>query len=39
MKMINIVHLGLGPIGQKIVKFALEGGCFCAMSSVKVSSS
>ncbi len=26
--MINTVHIGIGPIGQRIVKYAVERGCF-----------
>ena len=26
--MINTVHIGIGPLGQKIVRFAVERGCF-----------
>ena len=28
MRMINVVHLGIGPLGQKVVKYAVERGCF-----------
>ena len=34
MKMINIVHLGIGPLGQKMVKYALERGCFKIIGAV-----
>lgn len=34
MKMINIVHLGIGPLGQKMVKYALERGCFNIVGAV-----
>ncbi len=26
--MINTIHVGIGPIGQKIVKYTVERGCF-----------
>jgi hypothetical protein len=26
--MINIVQVGIGPLGQKIIRFAVERGCF-----------
>ena len=32
--MINIVHLGLGPLGQKIVRFAIERGVFNILGAV-----
>jgi 4-hydroxy-tetrahydrodipicolinate reductase len=34
MKMINTVHLGIGPLGQKMVKYALERGCFEIVGAV-----
>lgn len=34
MKMINTVHLGIGPIGQKIVRYAVERGCFNIVGAV-----
>lgn len=32
--MINVVHLGLGPLGQKIVRFAIERGIFNIVGAV-----
>ncbi len=32
--MINTVHVGIGPIGQKIVKYAVERGCFNIVGAV-----
>ena len=32
--MINTVHIGIGPIGQKMVKFAVERGCFNIVGAV-----
>lgn len=32
--MINIVHLGIGPLGQKMVKYAVERGCFKIVGAV-----
>ncbi|NIP23393.1 MAG: dihydrodipicolinate reductase [Phycisphaerae bacterium] len=32
--MINVVHLGIGPLGQKMVKYALERGCFNIVGAV-----
>lgn len=32
--MINTVHIGIGPIGQKIVKYAVERGCFRIVGAV-----
>ena len=32
--MINIVHLGIGPLGQKMVKYAVERGCFNIVGAV-----
>ncbi len=32
--MINIVHVGIGPIGQKMVKYAVERGCFNIVGAV-----
>jgi 4-hydroxy-tetrahydrodipicolinate reductase len=32
--MINIVHLGLGPLGQKVVRFAIERGCFNIVAAI-----
>ncbi|MBW7989152.1 MAG: dihydrodipicolinate reductase [Planctomycetes bacterium] len=32
--MINIVHIGIGPIGQKMVKYAVERGCFNIVGAV-----
>lgn len=32
--MINIIHLGLGPLGQKVVRFAIERGCFNIVAAV-----
>lgn len=32
--MINTVHVGIGPIGQKMVKYAVERGCFNIVGAV-----
>jgi 4-hydroxy-tetrahydrodipicolinate reductase len=32
--MINIIHLGIGPLGQKMVKYAVERGCFKIVGAV-----
>lgn len=32
--MINTVHIGIGPLGQKIVGFAVERGCFNIVGAV-----
>jgi hypothetical protein len=32
--MINMVHLGLGPLGQKVIRFAIERGCFNIIGAV-----
>jgi len=32
--MINIVHLGMGPLGRKMVKYAVERGSFNIVGSV-----
>ncbi|MFQ6036636.1 MAG: dihydrodipicolinate reductase [Sedimentisphaerales bacterium] len=32
--MINIVHLGIGPLGQKMVKYAIKRGCFNIVGAV-----
>ena len=32
--MINVVHLGIGPLGQKVVKYAVERGCFNIIGAV-----
>lgn len=32
--MIDVVHLGLGPLGQMIVRFAVERGCFDIVGAV-----
>jgi 4-hydroxy-tetrahydrodipicolinate reductase len=34
MNMFNMVHLGLGPLGQKVVRFAIERGCFSIVTAV-----
>jgi len=34
MKMINTVHLGIGPLGQKIVEYAMQRGCFNIVGAV-----
>jgi len=34
MKMINTVHLGIGPLGQRMVKYAVERGCFHIVGAV-----
>jgi len=33
-QMINTVHVGIGPIGQKMVKYAVERGCFNIVGAV-----
>jgi 4-hydroxy-tetrahydrodipicolinate reductase len=33
-QMINTVHIGIGPLGQKIVRFAVERGCFNIVGAV-----
>jgi len=32
--MINTVHVGIGPIGQKMVRYAMERGCFTIVGAV-----
>lgn len=32
--MINTVHLGIGPLGQRMVKYAVERGCFNIVGAV-----
>ena len=32
--MINTVHVGIGPIGQKMVKYSVERGCFNIVGAV-----
>ncbi|MCP4257034.1 MAG: Gfo/Idh/MocA family oxidoreductase [Planctomycetes bacterium] len=32
--MINTVHVGIGPIGQKMVRYAVERGCFNIVGAV-----
>ena len=32
--MINTVHFGIGPLGQKMVKYAVERGCFNIVGAV-----
>lgn len=32
--MINTVHVGIGPIGQKMVKYAVERECFNIVGAV-----
>ncbi|MHC4293276.1 MAG: hypothetical protein ACYSTX_03190, partial [Planctomycetota bacterium] len=32
--MINTVHLGIGPLGQKLIKYAIERGCFNIVGAV-----
>ena len=32
--MINIVHIGIGPIGQEVIKYAVERGCFNIVGAV-----
>ncbi len=34
MKMINTVHVGIGPLGQKMVKYAMERACFNIVGAV-----
>ena len=34
MKMINTVHVGIGPLGQKMVKYAMERTCFNIVGAV-----
>ncbi len=29
-----MIHLGLGPLGQKVVRFAIERGCFNIVAAV-----
>jgi 4-hydroxy-tetrahydrodipicolinate reductase len=32
--MVNTVHIGIGPLGQKIVRYAVERGCFNIVGAV-----
>lgn len=32
--MINIIHLGIGPLGQKMVGYAVQRGCFSIVGAV-----
>ena len=32
--MINTVHVGIGPIGQKMIQYAVERGCFNIVGAV-----
>lgn len=32
--MINTVHVGIGPLGQKLVRYAVERGCFSIVGAV-----
>ncbi|MHC4705145.1 MAG: NAD(P)H-dependent amine dehydrogenase family protein [Planctomycetota bacterium] len=32
--MVNIVHVGIGPLGQKTVRYAIERGCFNIVGAV-----
>jgi hypothetical protein len=32
--MISIVHVGIGPLGQKVVRYAVERGCFQIVEAV-----
>lgn len=32
--MINTVHIGLGPLGQKVLRYAVERGCFDIVGAV-----
>ena len=32
--MINTVHVGIGPLGQKVVRYAVERGCFNIVGAV-----
>ena len=32
--MINIVHVGIGPLGQKVLRYAVERGCFNIVGAV-----
>jgi 4-hydroxy-tetrahydrodipicolinate reductase len=34
MQMINMIHVGIGPLGQKIVRYAVERGCFNIVGAV-----
>ena len=34
MKMINTVHVGIGPLGQQMVKYAMERACFNIVGAV-----
>jgi hypothetical protein len=33
-QMINTVHVGLGPLGQKVLRYAVERGCFNVVGAV-----
>ncbi|MFC1635621.1 dihydrodipicolinate reductase [Planctomycetota bacterium] len=33
-QMINTVHIGMGPLGQKVLKYAVERGCFNIIGAV-----
>ena len=32
--MINTVHIGMGPLGQKVLRYAVERGCFNIIGAV-----
>ena len=32
--MINTVHIGIGPLGQKVLRYAMERGCFNIVGAV-----
>ena len=32
--MINTVHVGIGPLGQKVLRYAAERGCFNIVGAV-----
>ncbi len=34
--MTNIIHVGIGPLGQKTVKYAVERGCFNTVGAVDI---
>ena len=36
--MINTVHVGMGPLGQKVLRYAMERGCFNMVGAVDLDS-
>jgi hypothetical protein len=32
--MIDTVHIGIGPLGQKVLRYAVERGCFNVVGAV-----